>query len=241
MENNNYILITGATSDLGAESARGLARNHSLILSGRDENELNVLKSNLENKSKHLIWVCDLNNDDIILKLTEFLESTKVNICSFIHFAGFFKVTPLRLVKKEDVLKSFNINVISAIQIISLLSKKKYRKSLKDIIFISTISSLRGNSGFSVYSSSKSALKGFMKSLAIELAPINVNLLTLGAIVTKRTQQLLDPLKEELENHIPLGLGKVDSVALWVEFLVNNENKWVTGQEIIIDGGTTVL
>lgn len=238
---NNYILITGASSDLGASSAKVLSKEHKIVLSGRDKNKLEAIKIQLDNPSNHIIWEVDLLSDKIGDSLSFFLKEKDICISGFIHFAGFFKVSPLRLVKEEEVLDSFKINVISAIQISSVLAKKKFKKELKDVIFISSISALKGKAGFSVYASAKAALSGLTKNLAIELAPIHVNLLTLGAIPTKKTIGLLEPIKDSLDEHIPLNLGTTQQVSKWIHFLMNNSDKWVTGQEFIIDGGDTVL
>ena len=241
MPNKPYILITGVNSDLGFATAKVLAEKHSLILSGRNLDELKEIQSKIKNKQDHLIWNIDLVENKINLKLIKFLDETNAEIKAFVHFAGFFKINPLRLVKEEEIINSFKINVLSAIQITIVLSKKKYRKNLKDIIFISSISALRGKTGFSLYASAKSALSGLTKNLAIELSPVNVNQLILGAINTKKTKSLLDPIKEELDNHIPLKLGNVNQISKWINFMVNNNDKWMTGQEIIIDGGASVL
>lgn len=51
----------------------------------------------------------------------------------------------------------------------------------------------------------------------------------------------MNPIKEDLDNHIPLKIGSSNQIANWVSFLINNKDKWTTGQEIIIDGGATTL
>lgn len=241
MQDKGFILITGVNSDLGFSAAKELSKKHALILSGRNTQELEEIKSDLSNSKEHLIWEIDLTSDEIANNFLSFLNNNQVEISSFIHFAGYFKVTPLRLVKEEEIINSFKINVLSAIQIATVLAKKKYRKKLKDILFISSIASLRGKAGFSVYASAKSALSGLTKNLAIELAPVNVNQLVLGAVYTKKTKNLLDPIKEELDNHIPLQLGTTEQITKWIDFLINTDDKWVTGQEFVVDGGATVL
>ena len=241
MLNKEFILITGVKSDLGFSTALELSKKHALLLSGRDATELNILKEKLTNPSNHLTWEIDLLESQVDFKFSSFLDENNIEIKGFIHFAGYFNITPLRLVKEKEIFNFFKINIISAIQISSVLSKKKYRKKLKNIIFISSISAIRGKPGFSVYASAKSALLGLTKNLAIELAPVHVNQLTLGAIYTKKTKNILNPIKEDLDNHIPLKIGFSNQISNWVSFLINNKDKWTTGQEIIIDGGATTL
>ena len=241
MSNKKFILITGASSDLGRACAISLSKNHAIIISGRDLDSLKTIKKELYNSNKNLIWVCDLLDDNIVENLTHFIKKNCIEIKSFIHFAGLFNVKPIRLIKSDEIEKSFRINVLSAIKIVSVLSKKIHRKNLSDIIFISSISTLRGKSGFSLYASAKSALSGLTKNLSIELAPINVNQLIVGPVLTKKTSSLLSPLKQTLDDHIPLKIGSVSQIVDWIDFLINNKNKWATGQEFIIDGGASVL
>lgn len=233
------ILITGSTSSIGEELAISLSERYRIILSGRDITKLSNLKSKLCGVN-HLIWVCDFVNDNINLSLLEFLNKFQIKPTHFLHVGGDFSISPIRLQKKEKTLESFQINVFSAIDIVGALSKKEYKKELKNIIFFSSISALRGKSGYAVYSAAKSSLIGLTKSLAIELNPIKVNCFVLGAIMTNATENLLSDKEEMLNSHIPLGLGKSNDLNDWVAFLLE-KNNWMTGQELIIDGGATVL
>lgn len=233
------ILITGSTSSIGEELAISLSERYRIILSGRDITKLSNLKSKLCGVN-HLIWVCDFVNDNISLSLLEFLNKFQIKPTHFLHVGGDFSISPIRLQKKEKTLESFQINVFSAIDIVGALSKKEYKKELKNIVFFSSISALRGKSGYAVYSAAKSSLIGLTKSLAIELYPIKVNCFVLGAIITNATENLLRDKEEMLNSHIPLGLGKSNDLNDWVAFLLE-KNNWMTGQELIIDGGATVL
>lgn len=237
-----YVLITGCNSDIGSSIAKDLAKDENLILAGRNLVELKQLKKSLLNSSNHIIWEIDLTVSDIPKRLLDFLKSNNANISSFIHVAGLFKLFPVRLTKKNDLDNMFKVNVLSAIQIVSVLAKKEFKIALKNIIFISSISALRGKAGYSVYSSSKAALIGLAKSLAVEMQKHTaVNTLVLGAINTKATVHIMKPQEDTLNAHIPLGIGKTDSITKWVSFLIKNHDTWVTGQEIVIDGGATAL
>jgi NAD(P)-dependent dehydrogenase (short-subunit alcohol dehydrogenase family) len=158
----------------------------------------------------------------------------------FLHLGGRFTVSHIRLQKTGDTLKSFQINVFAAIEIMKVLSKKEFKTNLKNVLFFSSISSIRGKAGYSVYASAKSALLGLMRSLAVELKPIKVNAIVLGAVKTETTQFILNEKEEYLNKHIPLGLGQDDVLNDWINFLLERKT-WMTGQEIIIDGGSTVL
>lgn len=233
------VLITGSTSSIGEELAILLSEKYRIILSGRDMTKLSNLKSKLCGVN-HLIWVCDFVCDNISVSLFEFLSKFQVKPTHFLHVGGDFSISPIRLQRKEKTLESFQVNVFSAIDIIGALSKKEYRRELKNIVFFSSISASRGKPGYAVYSAAKSSLLGLTKSLAIELNPVRVNCFVLGAIKTKGTENIISAREEILNSHIPLGLGKPNALNDWVLFLLE-KNSWMTGQELIIDGGATVL
>jgi len=234
-----YILLTGITSSIGGEIALSLSKKYKIILAGRNLSEMNSIKDNLQGKD-HLIWECDFAKDNVSESLKLFLLKVEICPAHFLHLGGLFTISPIRLQKSANTLMSFQINVFSAIEIISVLSKKEFKNTLKNVLFFSSISSIRGKAGFAVYSSAKSALLGLMKSLAVELKPIKVNAIILGAVRTKTTGNILKDKVDFLNNHIPLGIAEADVLNEWVLFLLEGKT-WMTGQEIIIDGGATVL
>jgi NAD(P)-dependent dehydrogenase (short-subunit alcohol dehydrogenase family) len=234
-----YVLLTGATSSIGKSIAMTLSDKYSIILSGRNAAEIDEIKSNLHGEG-HLVWLCDFLKDDIPASLKLFLDNNNVNVSHFLHLSGLFSLSPIRLQKKEVTLETFQINVFSAIEIMSILSKKKYKLTLKNGLFFSSISSIRGKPGYSVYAAAKSALLGLMRSLAIELKPIKINAIVLGAVKTKATEHILKGKEDFFNNHIPLGLAQENVLNDWVLFLLEGRT-WMTGQEIIIDGGATIL
>lgn len=234
-----YILLTGSTSSIGKSIAAALSGNYSIILAGRNAAELDHIKSNLEG-SGHLVWLCDFLTDDISQSLKSFLNENNLMPSHFLHLGGLFSLSSIRLQKKEETLKIFQINVFSAIEILTILSKKEYKATLKNVLFFSSISSIRGKAGYAVYASAKSALLGLMRSLAIELQPIKINAIVLGAVKTKATQFIVDENEESFNKSIPLGLAEEDVLNHWMHFLLEGKT-WMTGQEIRIDGGATVL
>jgi NAD(P)-dependent dehydrogenase (short-subunit alcohol dehydrogenase family) len=103
-----------------------------------------------------------------------------------------------------------------------------------------------GQAGKVGYSSTKAALLGLTKSSALELAKrkIRVNALLPGVVKTPMTNNLFSQLDQtQIDNIInmhPLGIGEVDDIVPIVEFLLSNGSRWITGQNIIIDGGYSI-
>jgi len=242
---NNYILITGATSDIGIEIASHLKSNYNLILHGRDYNKLKSLQSKLNSNKKVILWTCDLNKTEIIQQnLKDLIEKNLIGIEKIIHAAGVVKILPFKHFKGEYYSEIFRVNFFSAVEIIQTCLLRINQGKLNNILFISALFSKRGDRGNSMYSASKGAIDTLVKSLAVELAPdIRVNSILPGAIKTRMTNHLFldDDFKSKILSNYPLGEGKPSDVANLVCFLISENSSWITGQNIFLDGGRSVL
>ena len=99
---------------------------------------------------------------------------------------------------------------------------------------------MSGNAGQTNYSATKSALLGFTKSLAKEVASrnITVNIISPGFIDTDMTKKLKDNQKDALINSIPLGrMGSAEELAHVVQFLASDKASYITGENINVNGG----
>ena len=108
------------------------------------------------------------------------------------------------------------------------------------VINISSVAGLMGNSGQVNYSSSKSAMVGFSRSLAKELGSRNItsNVVAPGFIETDMTTFLNDDEKIEVSKNIPMKrFGTVEDVAKCILFLASDKANYITGQIISVDGG----
>ncbi len=239
-----HLLITGASSGIGRAMAIELSDRRRLILGGRDSDRLQRTLGECRSPESHLIWRYDLADvENITAELGVFLAEHDVVISAYVHCAALLNILPLRSLTPAMVADAFRINVFSAIEIIRTLTKKKVNKQqLKAIVFISSIASNFGAKGFSTYSASKGALDALMKSLAVELAPdIRMNSVLPGALHTPMTQSMFDDpeLVAKFERAYPLGIGHPIDVINAVEFLISDKARWITGQQIIVDGGRT--
>lgn len=238
------MLITGASSGIGRAMAIELSGRYRLILGGRDPGRLQETLRDCKLPERHLIWRHNLADvENIASGLGEFLAEHEVTICAFVHCAGLLNVLPFRSLTSAMIIEAFHVNVFSAMEIIRAMTKKKINKQqLRAVVFISSIASKFGAKGFSVYSASKGALDALMKSLAVELAPdVRVNSVLPGALHTPMTESMFDDpeLVAKFERVYPLGIGQPLDVINAVEFLVSEKARWITGQQIIVDGGRT--
>jgi NAD(P)-dependent dehydrogenase (short-subunit alcohol dehydrogenase family) len=243
MIKDKFVLISGATSNIGFAIAKDLALNCNLILHGRDILMLKKLESEIINKKKILLWEYDLNNvEKLSADFAFFLDINLISVESFIHVAATIKILPIKSFKLEYSNKIFNVNFFSAVEIIRSLLLKPNRESFNNIILISAYFSKFGNKGNSIYAASKGALDSLVKSLAVELAPkVRVNSILPGAIRTKMTNHLFEDEihMTSFRNKYLLGEGSAKDVSNMVSFLLSNNASWITGQNLFVDGGAS--
>jgi NAD(P)-dependent dehydrogenase (short-subunit alcohol dehydrogenase family) len=238
-------LITGASSGIGRAAAIRLSRKHSLILHGRDGDRLDETLAMCESREKHVAWQFDLKAvDKLGASLMAMLTDGERAVECFVHCAGTATVLPARSIDHRVAQEAMAVNFFSAIEIINVLLKKKINgQRLTNILFISSIFSRFGARAHGAYCASKAALDGLMRALAVELAPaIRVNSILPGAIQTSMAAQgFADPaILENLNRDYPLGVGRPDDIADAIEFVLSPQARWLTGQQIVIDGGRTV-
>ena len=238
---DTYTLITGATSGIGLDLAVRLSGERNLILVGRNEARLDELINQTGGSNKVLKLVIDLDADrrQAASRLTEFIQSEGLQIEALVHCAGTSKVMPLRQADTDSIDTIFNVNILSAMELIRPLLKKENKGSLKNIVLISSLASIRGEKGNAVYAASKGALNALTISLAKELAPkVRVNSISPGTVETPMTQDFLKT--ESGVAHLqtyPLGVGHPEDITNLACFLLSDEARWITGQNIVIDGG----
>ena len=238
----SYTLITGAASGFGRCIAKRLAPTCNLLLSDICTERLEVTRQACTDPDRHLVWVRDLNTvagtGDALGAL---LISNNITVDHFIHSAGLFGVQHARACDMTFVSHIFNVNLFAAMEIIKPLVQKRANKgALRTITFISSINSRLGAAGYSVYAASKSAVNAQSISLSVELAPmIRVNAVLPGIIETEMNKEHFEDsdFVASLRATHPLGLGQSEDIADAVEFLISDKARWITGQEIVVDGG----
>jgi len=241
------VIITGASSGIGRACAVSISKAGARVhLIGRNESTLLEAKADLYG-SGHFIHVKDLSSTDMVSELVSSIVSLHGQITGFIHSAGFQITKPSRSMKSHEYIDLYQTNAVSAFDIVKELSKsKRFDPAGSSVVFISSIMSILANPGLAGYCASKAALVAGAKVLALELAPkkVRVNCISPGFIEdTKMMNQLSDHLSDDelsrLKQGYPLGLGTSQDVASLCLFLLSDESRWITGQNIVIDGGYT--
>lgn len=237
-------LVTGSSSGLGRAIAERLSHGRRLILAGRDPMRLQETLVACE-PGEHVIWPMDLRDVSAIeVALRELLAAHELTIDGFVHAAGAVKLLPFRSIDLAAATEVMNVNFMAAFAILRVLIKKAINQhQLRSVVFVSSTASQFGARGFHVYCASKGALDAFMRALAVELAPVvRVNSVLPGAVRTRMTEQMFadETIRQNIEKDYPLGVGEPSDIAAAVEFLMSEDARWITGQQLVVDGGRTV-
>lgn len=159
-----------------------------------------------------------------------------VNNAATLH-EGLLLTTPM--VKITEVVAH---DLVGPIVLTQACAKAMSRRGSGVIVNVSSINSIRGFRGVSVYAAAKAGLDGFGRSIARELASsgIRVNSVVPGFFDTDLTSSVPGPTRERIERRTPLGrVATVDEVANVVLFLASRQAEFITGQTIVVDGGIT--
>jgi NAD(P)-dependent dehydrogenase (short-subunit alcohol dehydrogenase family) len=236
------ILITGANSAVSRALIASMKKSESLILHSREKtiNELSDISKGLNFSS----WVHDLRDLDTLEKsLRDCLAEIPEGVNTFVHCAGVSKPLPAKGFTEKFVGDMFNVNIFSALKIVALLLNKSVNGTqLRNVVFVTSIWGISGSIGYTFYGSSKAALAGAMKSLSLELAPqTRVNCVALGAIESNMSIATFENRKilDHLMANYPLGFGAPEDAAHAINFLISDKAKWITGTEMVVDGGRT--
>lgn len=239
------VLITGATSGIGLALCEYLLNNNCKVIAvGRDESKIKQIKEIFDIQYFKFISI-DLNDFGQYHKIfDEILEADKLD--GFVHCAGIEETLPISLYNPINIHKIFTINVFSGIELLRYFSKKKYSNEGSSVVFLSSVMGELGQSGKLGYCSTKAAVLGIVKSSALELArrKFRVNAISPGVVNTPMTKKLFSQIDEDniqrIKNMHPLGVGEVQDVVPLIAFLLSNNSRWITGQNIIIDGGYSI-
>ena len=243
---NKTILITGASSGIGRSCAVQCSKmGASLLLMGRNVDELNRTVSELQPGTKVEMIVADFSKMvDLELVMAEKIL-TIGKIAGFIHCAGVEKTLPLKKQSSEVFQSIFDINVFAGFELAKIISLKKYKAEKASFVFIASVAGMVGESGKTIYSASKGAVISGARSMSMELArsDIRVNSISPAMVKTPILEKMFDGIGEEATQNIikkhPLGIGEPEDVANACVFLLSDAAKWITGTNLVIDGGYT--
>jgi 3-oxoacyl-[acyl-carrier protein] reductase len=237
------ILITGASGGIGSSITNKFLKNkYEMILTSSSESSLSKLKEKYGNN--HHYYILDFNNPDenntILKKISD--EHQDLNI--IVNNAGITDDSLLLRMKTDQWNKVIQANLTSNFTIIKALLPNMIKNKSGNIIGISSVVATSGNPGQSNYVAAKSGMIGFYKSIALEVASrnVNVNIVSPGFIISPMTDKLNDKQKNIILEKIPMKrFGDSNEIADLVYFLSSDQSKYITGQNIHINGGMLMV
>lgn len=237
------ILVTGASSGIGRATAIECSKlGATLILTGRNVERIDETHSLCHNPHLHSRIIADLSTEEAVKELVANLPI----IDGCVSNAGISKTAPISFISENKLDEVFNINCFSSILMTKELVKRKKLKRNSSIVYTLSIAGnyniLPGNS---IYGAAKTALSAFVKYAAVELASkcIRCNAVSPGMINTplvKNTRFSDDDLKRDMEQYPLKRYGEPKEVAYAIIYLLSDAAAWVTGSNLVIDGGRSL-
>jgi NAD(P)-dependent dehydrogenase (short-subunit alcohol dehydrogenase family) len=228
MERN--ILLIGGSSGIGLEIANQLAKDNNVIVASRNKGELN-------DSIKHLKF-------DVLKDKAEDLELPE-KLHGLVYCPGSINLKPFKMLKTEDFEQEMNLNFLGLVKVVKALIPKLKNSEQASLVFFSTVAVKVGMPFHTSVAAAKGAIEGFAKSLAAEYAPsLRINVIAPSLTDTPLADRLLsnDSKKEKISEKHPLQrVGKAKDIANAAVFLLSEENSWITGQVIGVDGGLSTL
>lgn len=237
------ILITGASSGIGRATAIECAAlgAEKCYLVARSKENLEGTASLMVGSCKVAVCPCDLSDSMAIENLVKELPI----LDGVVFNAGINKMQLIQFLNETDMERLFKVNCLSPMLLLKLLVKRKKLAKPSSVVFTASIS---GHSNVSpansLYGASKSALSAFMRYAALELAPkrVRCNAVHPGRVETALIHNTTDEdaIKADIEKY-PLGRYADPKEIAWsIIYLLSDAASWVTGSNLVIDGGRSL-
>jgi len=236
------ILVTGASSGIG----RGIATECSkmgakVILNGRNAVRLQETLDMMDGEGHQIIAADIAKQEEIDNLIAQLPVLDGCVLC-----AGIPQVCPVKHFKRQNIEDIFGVNTFAPIMITSSLVKKKKIHKGSSVVLIESISGVFvGTKGDVSYNASKAALNGFLKGAALELAGqgIRINAINPGLVPTNILNLTNEMFAEThhtdimVESYPLKRYGTPEDIAYGAIYLLSDASSWVTGTNMVIDGG----
>lgn len=236
------VLITGSTSGIGRATAIVCSKmGANVVITGRNEERAEETLSLLDGNG-HSYFIADLSLQEGIDKLV----SNVPVLDGCVNNAGFNVVQPVPFIKHDDMERIFYVNVEAPIYLTHRLVKSKKLGKGASVVFTSSIGQRIVAPGNSLYSATKGAVSAFVRNAALDLSTkkIRCNSVAPGMVETplKEGKSVVTAEQWEINRQLyPLGrFGLPEDVANAIVYLLSDASSWVTGAEIVIDGGRSL-
>lgn len=239
---NKTVLVSGASGDIGLAVCQQFLQQECQVyaLYYRNGEKLSELKKNHPLGDRLYILQCDLSDGEAVTQLGLCLTNTVGKIDVLVNNAGRVKDCLFAAMHSEDFSTVIETNLMTIFRLTKATLMLLRAAVSPVIINVASIAALIPSPGQSNYSASKSAILGFTRTLAAEMAPagIRVNAVAPGMIESRMVKKVSRTVVREITNSIPLKrLGSCAEVANTIVYLSSSASSYIVGQTIVIDGG----
>jgi NAD(P)-dependent dehydrogenase (short-subunit alcohol dehydrogenase family) len=240
-------LVTGSTSGMGKAIAEIIGlHGATVIISSNDEKGCIATQAEFKNKGINTLAIpCDVSKKEAIDTLLFKCEEKVGTIAILVNCVGIAIPGSFLDINSEKFEKTMQINLENAIYLTQKIIPNMQAQKDGAIIYLASLSSVRGNKNLGLYGISKAGLAQLARNLAVEFGPdnIRVNAISPGVIDTEFAKPMTQN-PEVMKKRILLTplrrIGKVEEVAGMALLLASKAGGFISGQNIIIDGGTTI-
>lgn len=237
-------VITGANRGIGLATVEAFAKQNAVIwaCARKQSDEFEEKIKELSDKTAASITPVyfDVLEEAEVKEAVKRIGKDSKSIDILVNNAGvsierLFSMTPLDMMQK-----TMEINFLSQMRLVQLISRYMMKARTGSIVNIASVSGMESEQGGMAYGSSKAAMIFSTKTIAFELGPygIRVNSVSPGFIATDIWKRRKSEIKEKVLNETPLcRQGTPDEVANVILFLASDMSSYITGQNIVVDGG----
>jgi len=240
---SQVVLISGGSRGLGASIVQSLLESgHTVATFSRKGTDF-TNECAAKHSDRFVFREIDATETPMLHEFTKQTYESFGRIDALINNAAVAIDGVLALSRDEDIELMLDVNLKAAIVLAREASRYMLLKNSGTIINVASIIAMRGFSGLSTYAATKAGMVGMTRALARELGGrgIRVNAIAPGYLETEMSEGLSESQRNQIIRRTPLGrLGTADDVVPWINFLLQPESRFVTGEVITIDGGASV-
>lgn len=235
------ILVTGASSGIGAEVSRYLSKQgYNVIMTARDEKKLEKQAAQLQDCKLYIPY--DLSDLENIEKIFSACKAHGIKLDGLVHCAGITNYLPVRVNDVQAMKDVMTVNYFSFVELCKYFCRKKYSEEGASIVAISSMASSFCDKGMCLYASSKAALNTSVKVMAKEFIQrkIRINALLPAFVDTGMAAEFSNKvvnLDERVEKIMPFDIIPPLQIAYYVELLLSERSRYITGALLPISGG----
>jgi NAD(P)-dependent dehydrogenase (short-subunit alcohol dehydrogenase family) len=234
---NKVAIVMGGASGIGMAIADRLAKEGAWVfLTGRKAADVEAAAVRIGHSARAI--VADASDPADIERVVATVAAARGRIDALVYNAGAMEPAELAATTPDHFDRHFAVNVRGAL--LTMRAAAAHMATGGAALFLGSVADVRGTPPYGTYAATKAALRSYVRSWTVELAPrgVRVNVLSPGPTDTAIMAAIPDEMRAGIVSQIPLArMARVEEVAAAALFLLSDEASFVTGAELYVDGG----